>query len=106
MLESGLLGLEPPTDKASLMSGVKSVSRHEETSENCGSFARQGNQIARQNVAIHVSKIICCANIINLPSGWFYQDHRWSLINKPVVLIKQICGPTKTKVHILRLSII
>ena len=37
-----------------LMSGVKSVSSHEEASGGGGSFARQGGLIARQNLAIHV----------------------------------------------------
>ena len=60
------------------MSGVKSVSRHEEASGGGGSFAQQGGLIARQN----------------LPSGWFCQDHRWSLKTESVLLIKQINGPT------------
>ena len=77
-----------------LMSGVKSVSIHEEALASCGSFAPQGHLIAQQNLAIRVSRITCLAINTNLPSGWFYQDHRWSLINESVVLIKRICGPT------------
>ena len=90
------------------MSGLKSVSRHVEASANGGSFppqggsfalqggsfAPQGGQIAQQNLAIHVSRTTCLTISTNLPSGWFYQDHRWSLINEYVVLIKRICGPT------------
>ena len=36
------------------MYGVKSVSRHEETSVGGGSFVPQGGLIARQNLAIRV----------------------------------------------------
>ena len=84
-----------------LMSGGKSVSRHKEASAGGGSFAPQGGSfapqgglIARQNLAIRVSRTTCLAISTNSSSGWFYQDHRWSLINEYVVLIKQICGPT------------
>ena len=69
------------------MSGIKSVSRHEEASAGSGPFLGQGGLIAQQNLAN-------CDISTNLPSGWFYQDHRWSLINKYVVLIKPICGST------------
>ena len=79
------------------MSGVKSVSRHEEASAGGGSFAPQGGSfapqgglIARQNLAIRVSRTTCLAISTNLPSGWFYQDYRWSLINKYAVLIEKI----------------
>ena len=75
------------------MSGVKSVSRHEDASAGGGSFAPQGGLTGRQNFAICVCRTTCLAISTNLPTGWFYQDHRWSLINKSVVLIKQICGP-------------
>ena len=75
------------------MSSMKSVSRHEEAWAGGGSFAPQGGLIARQNLAIRVSRTTCLAISTNLSSGWFYQDHMWSLINKYVVLIKQICGP-------------
>ena len=51
----------------------------EEALEGGCSFARQGGLIARQNLAIHVSRITCRAICTNLPSGGFYQDHRWSL---------------------------
>ena len=51
------------------MSGVKSVSRHKEASVGGGSFARQGGLIARQNLAICVSKIICLVIGNNLSSG-------------------------------------
>ena len=54
------------------MSGVKSVSRHEEASAGGGSFARQG-LIARQNLAICVSRTTCHAISTNLSSGWFCQ---------------------------------
>ena len=77
-----------------LMSGVKSVSRHKEASAGGGSFAPQGGLIARQNLAICVSRTTFLAISPNLPSGWFYQDHRWSLMNVSVVVIKRICGPT------------
>ena len=83
------------------MSGVKSVSIHKKASEGGGSFAPQGGSfapqgglIARQILAIHVSRTTCLTISTNLPSGGFYQDHRWSLINESVVLIKQNCGPT------------
>ena len=75
------------------MYGVKSVSRHEETSVGGGTFVPQGGLIARHNLAIRVRRTTCLAISTNLPSGWFYQDHRWSLINKSVVLKKRICGP-------------
>ena len=42
-----------------LMSGVKSVSRHEEASGVGGSFAGQGGLIARHNLAIRVSRTTC-----------------------------------------------
>ena len=94
------------------MSGVKSVSRHKEASAGGGSFAPQGGSfapqgglIARQNLAIRVSRTTCLTIRTNLSSGWFYQDHRWSLINESVVLIKRICGPTLTTVSIVRLII-
>ena len=64
------------------MSGVKSVSRHEEASGGGRSFARQGDLIAQQDLAIPVSRATCQAISTNLPSGWFYQDHKtnqWSL---------------------------
>ena len=76
------------------MSDVKSLPRNEEASAGGNSFARQGGVIAQQSLAIHVSRITGCAISTNSPSGWFYRDHRWSLINKTVVLIKQMCGPT------------
>ena len=63
------------------MSGVKSVSRHEEALEDDGSFARQGGLIARQNLATHVSRNACHASTTILPSGWFYQNQRLSLKN-------------------------
>ena len=66
----------------------------QEALASCGSFVPQGGLIARQNLAICVRRNTCLANSTNLPSGWFYQDHRWSLINESVVIIKQICGPT------------
>ena len=79
------------------MGGVKSASRHEEASAGGGSFAPQGGSFApqgglivRQNLAIHVSRTTCLTVSINLSSGWFYKDPRWSLINESVVLIKQI----------------
>ena len=75
------------------MSGVKSLSRHQEASAGGGSFVPQGGLIARQNLAIRVSRTTCLAITTNFLSCWFYQDHRWSLINEYVVLIKQICGP-------------
>ena len=43
------------------MSGVKSVSRYEEASGGGGSFAQQSGIIARQNLAIRVSKTTCRA---------------------------------------------
>ena len=76
------------------MSGVKSVSRHEEASGGGGSFAQQGGIIALQNLPICINITTGRAFSTNLPSGWFYQDHRWSLKNKYVVLIKQISSPT------------
>ena len=77
-----------------LMSGVKSVSGHKEASAGGGSFAPQGGLIARQNFDIRVSRTTCLTISTNLSSEWFYQDPWWSLINKYLVLIKQICGPT------------
>ena len=41
------------------MSGVKSVSRHEEASAGGGSFAQHGGLIAQQNLAILVSRTTC-----------------------------------------------
>ena len=41
------------------MSGVKSVSRHEEASAGGGSFAQHGGLIAQQNLAIRVSRTTC-----------------------------------------------
>ena len=83
------------------MSGVKSVSRNEDAFAGGGSFlpqggsfAPQGGLIARQNLAIRVIRTTCLTISTNLSSGLFYQEHRWSLINESVVLIKQICGPT------------
>ena len=76
------------------MSGVKSLSRHEEALAGGGSFAQQGGLIAQQNFAVRVSRTTCHSISTNLPSGWFYQDHWWSLRNKYVVFIKRICGPT------------
>ena len=87
------------------MSGVKSVSRHEEVSAGGGSFAPQGGPIAWQNLAIRVSRATCLAISTNLSSGWLYQDHRWSLINKYVVFIKRMWGPILTTVRILWLII-
>ena len=60
------------------------------------SFDRLGDPVNLEfgNLAICVSRTHCSAFSTNLPSGWFYQGHRWSLINKSVVLIKQIWGPT------------
>ena len=77
-----------------LMSGVKSVSRHKEASAGGGSFAPQGGLITQQNLSISVSRTTFLAISTNFSTGWFYQDHRWSLINKSVVFIKWICGPT------------
>ena len=57
-------------------------------------FARQGGIIAQQNLAICVSGNTSLKISINLPSGWFYQDHRCSLIIKSVVLIKKISDPS------------
>ena len=88
------------------MSGVKSVSRQEEASAGSGYFAQQDGLIAQHNLAIRVSRTTCCAISTNLPSGWFYQDHMWTLINKYVVLIKQICGSTYTTVQIVGLNIL
>ena len=62
-----------------LMSGVKSVSINEKVLASGGSFAPKGRLIAQQNLTIRVSKTTCLAISTNLPSGWFYQDHRWSL---------------------------
>ena len=67
----------------------------QEALASCGSFAPQGGLIARQNLAICVRRNTCIAISTNLPSGWFYQDHRWSLINESVVIIKPIFGPSK-----------
>ena len=71
-----------------VMSGVKSESRHGEASGGGSSFAQQGGWIVWQNLAICVTRTTCRAISTNLPSGWFYQDHRWFLIHKYVVLIK------------------
>ena len=61
------------------MSGVKSVSRHEEASAGGGSFKPQGGSfvpqgglIARHNLAIRVSRTTCLATSTNLSPGWFY----------------------------------
>ena len=62
-----------------LKSGVKSVSINEKILASGGSFAPQDRLIAQQNLTIRVSKTTCLAISTNLPSGWFYQDHRWSL---------------------------
>ena len=51
------------------MSGVKFVSRHEEASAGNGSFAQQGGLIARQNLAICVSRTNSHAISTNLSSG-------------------------------------
>ena len=74
------------------LSGVKSVSRHEEASDGGDSFAQQGGIIAQQNLPIFVSRTMSSTIITNLPSEWFHQHPTWSLINKSVVLIKRICG--------------
>ena len=87
------------------MPGVKCVSRHEEASSGGGSFAPQGSLTARQNLAVCVSRTTCLAISTNLSSGWFYQDHRWSVLNEYVVLIKRIFGPTWATVLIVRLSV-
>ena len=71
---------------------LKSVSQHEEASAGVGCFARQSGLIAQQNLTSRVSRTTCLAIITNMPSGWFYQAHIWSLINEYVVLIKQICS--------------
>ena len=71
---------------------MKSVSRYEKASDGGDSFAQQGCLIAQQNLPVCVNRTTCSAIITNLPSGWFYQYHTWSLINKSVVLIKRICG--------------
>ena len=84
---------------------MKCVSRYGEASAGGGSFAGQGGLIARQNLAICVSRTTRHSIITNLPSGWFYQDYMCSLINESVVLIKQIYGPKKTTVQIVRLGI-
>ena len=55
------------------MSGVKSVSRYEETPAGGGSFARH-------NLANCVRWTTCCAISTNLSSGCLCQDLRWSLI--------------------------
>ena len=52
-------------------------------------FVKQGGLIVRQNLPIRVSRTTCCAISTKLPSGWFYQDHRGSFINKAVVLINK-----------------
>ena len=70
------------------MSGVKSVSRHEEASVSGGSFAQQGGLNAQHNLAIRVSRTTCSVISTNLPSGWFYQRLQ-------VLQNKQICGPYK-----------
>ena len=74
------------------MYGVRSVPRHEEASAGGVSFAWQGGLTARQNLAICVGRTTFHAISNTMPSRWFYQDHRWSLINKSVVLIKHIYG--------------
>ena len=61
------------------MSGVKSVSKHEEGSAGGGSFVPQGGLIAQQNLAICVSRATCLTMCTNFLLGRFYQDHRWSL---------------------------
>ena len=43
------------------MSGVKSVSRHEEASGGGSSFAQQAGRIARQNLDFCASRTTCCA---------------------------------------------
>ena len=43
------------------MTGLKSVSRHEEASAGGGSFAQQGGIIAQQNLVIGVSRTTCCS---------------------------------------------
>ena len=48
------------------MSGVKSVFRHEEASAGGGSFAPQGGLIARQSLAICVSRKVPQSNLIAL----------------------------------------
>ena len=77
-----------------VISGVKSVSRHQEASAGGGSIAPQGGLIAQQILAICVSRTTCLAIGTNFPSRWLYQDHRCSLIKELVVLIKWICSPT------------
>ena len=64
-----------------LMLCVKSVSKHEEASAGGGSFSRPGGLNAQQNLAICISRNTCHAIVTNFSSGWFYQNHRWSLIN-------------------------
>ena len=61
------------------MSGVKAVSRHEEALAGGGSFAPQGDCIARHNLAIYVSRATCYLISANFLSGWFYHDCSWSL---------------------------
>ena len=41
-----------------------------------GSFAPHSGPIARQSLAMCVSRTTCLAISTNLSSGWFYQDHR------------------------------
>ena len=72
-----------------LMSCVQCASRHKEASTGGGSFAPQGVLIARQILAFCVARIICLTISTNLLSWWIYQDHRWSLSNKSVVLHKR-----------------
>ena len=83
---------------------MKSVSRHKEVSAGGGSFAQQGGLIARQSLSICVSRTTCCAISNNLSLRWFYQDHRWFLINKYVVLIKLICGPTSKLCYLVYMT--
>ena len=48
------------------MSGVKYVSKQEGASAGGGSFAPQGGLIARQNLAIHITRTMCHAISTNL----------------------------------------
>ena len=81
-----------------LMSGWKSVSRHKEASEGGGSFAPQGGLIAQHNLAICINRTTCLAISTNLSSGWFYQDHRWSL-GKGSIKKTRLC------IHIFLISV-
>ena len=69
------------TASVELLTGERSVSRHEEASADDGSVAGQGGLIGKHIWAICVGRTTCCAISTNSPSGWFYQDDRWSLIN-------------------------